>query len=319
MKPEILVVSAHMPHVLTVLREEFLLHDLRDAENPAARLQEIGPSIRGLASTAFAAADKPLIDALPNLEIISHLGVGYDTVDVAHALSRGIAVTHTPDVLNDEVANTAILLLLSAARRFVEYDRYVRAGRWEEEGDPPLTHGIAGRKVGIVGFGRIGKTIAEKLKAFHAEIVYHGRREQKDQPYRYYADLRQMARDCYALVVITPGGAETHHLISGEVMEAIGPDGILVNVARGPVVDESALIAALQEGRLGYAALDVFEKEPHVPEALRKLDNVVLQPHQGSATVETRRAMGDLVVDNFRAFFAGRPLLTPVPEMQARE
>jgi len=315
MKPDILVVSPYMPHVLDALEEEFTLHNLYGAEDQAERLKEIAPKIRGLASTAFADCDRALIDALPNLEIISHLGVGYDTVDVGHALSRGIAVTHTPDVLNDEVANTTVLLLLSAARRFVEYDRYVREGRWEKEGNPPLTHGIAGRRVGIVGFGRIGKTIAEKLKAFHCEVVYHGRREQADQPYRYYADLVEMARDSYALVVITPGGAETFHLISRQVMEAIGPEGVLVNVARGSVVDEKALIACLGEGKLGYAALDVFEEEPHVPEALRRMDNVVLQPHQGSATVETRRAMGDLVVDNLRSFFSGKPPLTPVPEM----
>ncbi|MBZ8132105.1 2-hydroxyacid dehydrogenase [Afifella sp. IM 167] len=315
MKPDILVVNPHMPHVLAALEEAFTLHNLHGAEDRAERMKELAPKIRGLASTAFSACDRELIDALPNLEIISHLGVGYDTVDVGHALSRNITVTHTPDVLNDEVANTAILLLLSAARRFVEYDRYVRDGLWEKEGNPPLTHGIAGRKIGIVGFGRIGKTIAEKLNAFGCEAVYHGRHEQTDQPNRYYADLAEMARDCYALIVVTPGGAETHHLISREVIEAIGPDGALVNIARGPVVDEKALIACLQDGSLGYAALDVFEDEPHVPESLRKMDNVVLQPHQGSATVETRRAMGDLVVDNLKAFFSGKGPLTPVPEM----
>ena len=183
-------------------------------------------------------------------------------------------------------------------------------GRWLKEGEPPLTRGIAGKRIGIVGLGRIGVTIAEKLQAFHCDVVYHGRTEKPDVPYPYYPDLTGMARDCTALIVITPGGPGTHHLIDAPVLDALGPDGYLINIARGSVVDEAALIAALKAGRVGAAGLDVFENEPQVPEELLAMDQVVLQPHQGSATVETRRAMGDRIVDNLAAYFAGQQPLS---------
>ena len=253
-------------------------------------------------------ASASLIDALPNLEIISSFGVGTDSIDVEHARKRGVRVANTPDVLNDDVANLAIMLLLATTRSFVSYDRYVREGRWVREGDPPLTRGIAGRQIGIVGLGRIGRVIAEKLRVFHCEIAYFGRHERKDAPYRYYSDLVALARDSAALIVIVPGGAETENLIDASVIDALGPEGILINVARGSVVDEPALVTALKEGRLGGAGLDVFADEPNVPEALFKMDNVVLQPHQGSATIETRRAMGDRMLENLAAHFEGRKL-----------
>ena len=240
-----------------------------------------------------------------------------DSVDAEHAATKGVLVTHTPTVLDDEVANTAILLLLATDRKLVAYDRYVREGRWEREGAPPLTRGVRDRLVGIVGLGRIGSTIAEKLEsAFGARIAYHGRSE-KDVPYEYYADLTEMARAADALIVVTPGGPETEKLVDREVIEALGPDGTLVNVARGTVVDEAALVDALQFGKLGGAGLDVFENEPHVPDALKRMENVVLTPHIGSATEETRRAMGDLVVDNIIAVLSGEQPRTPVPESRA--
>lgn len=310
MKPDVLVPVRLMPYAMQALEERYTLHKLYEAKEPEAFLREVGHRIRGIATGGRASA--ALIDACPNLEIISSFGVGTDGIDSEHARKRGVPVCNTPDVLNDEVANTTVLLLLTAFRKFVAYDRYVRDGRWAREGDPPLTRGIAGRQVGIVGLGRIGRAIAEKLAVFHCRIAYFARHERPDAPYRFYPDLVELARDSDALVVIVPGGAATKNLIDRRVMDALGPEGILVNVARGSVVDEPALVAALKEGRLGGAALDVFAQEPKVPEELFAMDNVVLQPHQGSATVETRRAMADRMLDNLAAHFEGRPLISPL-------
>jgi hydroxypyruvate reductase 2 len=310
MKPDVLVNGRQMPHVLERLEERYALHKLYEAKDADAFLREIGPGIRGIATTQGASA--ALIDALPKLEIISSVGVGTDSIAVEHARGRGIRVANTPDVLNDDVANLAIMLLLATTRKFVAYDRYVRQGRWVREGVPPLTQSIAGRQIGIVGLGRIGRVIAEKLAAFHCKIAYFARHERPDAPYPYYPNLVDLARDSFALIVIVPGGAETEKLINQPVIEALGPEGILINVARGSVVDEPALVAALAEGRLGGAGLDVFADEPRVPEELFAMENVVLQPHQGSATMETRRAMGDLMLENLDAHFAGRPLPSPL-------
>jgi hydroxypyruvate reductase 2 len=313
MKPDVLVNGMMMPHVMAALEERYTLHKLFEASDPKALLKEVGPRIRGIAAAGAKPLGADLIDACPNLEIISAFGVGTDNIDVAHAKKRGAIVCNTPDVLNDEVANTAIMLFLATMRRLVEYDRYVREGRWKREGMPPLTRGIAGSRVGIVGMGRIGRVIAEKLTAFHCNIAYFARHERKDAPWRYYRDLVELARDSDALILIVPGGKETEKLIDRRVLDALGPKGILINVARGSVVDEPELVAALSEGRLGGAGLDVFADEPHVPEELFGMDNVVLQPHQGSATVETRRAMGDRVLDNLAAHFEGRPIPSPLP------
>jgi len=307
MKPDVLVNGEQMRHVMDRLEERYSLHKLHEAGDGAALLRAIGSKVRGMA-TGGRGASANLIDALPNLEIISSFGVGTDAIDVEHARRRGVRVANTPDVLNDDVANFAIMLLLATTRSFVSYDRYVREGRWVREGNPPLTRSIAGRQVGIVGLGRIGRVIAEKLQVFHCEIAYFSRHERKDAPYRYYSDLVALARDSAALIVIVPGGPETRNLIDASVIDALGPEGILVNVARGSVVDEPALVKALEEGRLGGAGLDVFADEPNVPEALFKMDNVVLQPHQGSATIETRRAMGDRMLENLAAHFEGRKL-----------
>jgi hydroxypyruvate reductase 2 len=313
MKPDVLVNGPLMPHVMAALEERYTLHRLFEAPDRAAFLAAVGPRIRGIATSTFYGVSAELIDACPNLEILSSIGVGTDSHAVQHARSRGIIVANTPDVLNDDVANLAVALLLATTRKLVAYDRYVREGRWKRDGDPPFTHSIAGRQVGIVGMGRIGRVIAEKLSVFHCRLAYFARRERPELAYRYYSDLVEMARDSAVLIVIVPGGPATERLIDRAVMDALGPQGILINVARGSVVDEPALVAALQDGRLGGAALDVFVDEPNVPEALFGMDNVVLQPHQGSATVETRRAMGDRMLDNLAAHFEGRPLPSALP------
>ncbi len=311
MKPEILMIGPMMPHVMAALDEAYEVHRLYDADDRDALIEQAGAGIRGIATDGHLGASAELMGKLPALEIVACYGVGTDAIDLGHAAGNGIIVTNTPDVLNDDVANMAVALVLATSRRIVANDTYVRNGKWLK-GNAPLTRGIRGRTVGILGLGRIGKNIAGKLDAFGCDIVYHGRSEQQDQPYRYYADLTEMARDSDFVIVICPGGASTNGIINAEVCEAIGPEGTLINVARGSVVDEPALVEALQSGRLGAAGLDVFADEPRVPEPLLGMDSVVLQPHAGSGTVETRRAMGDLVIDNLAAHFAGEPVKTPV-------
>ena len=312
MKPEVLLIGELVPHVMQELEDKYTLFKMYEADDPQAFLKEAGGKIRAIATGNTYGVTAEIIDACPALEIISSVGVGTDGHDVEHARKRGVQVCNTPDVLNDDVANLALLLLLSTTRNFVTHDRFVRAGRWEHEGDPPLTRGVANKQIGIVGMGRIGRVIAEKLQVFHCKVAYFARNERPEVPYRYYADLVEMARDSAALIVIVPGGPATEGMVGRAVMDALGPEGVLVNVARGSVVDEEELVKALQEGRLGGAGLDVFADEPKVPEALYHMDHVVLQPHQGSATVETRRAMGELMLENLAAHFAGKPLISPL-------
>ncbi|TDT89383.1 lactate dehydrogenase-like 2-hydroxyacid dehydrogenase [Azorhizobium sp. AG788] len=269
--------------------------------------------IRGLATKGKLKVDGAFMDRLPKLEIISNFGVGYDTVDAAAAAERGIIVTNTPDVLNEEVADLALGLLLATVRELPQADRYVRAGGWLK-GAFPLSATLRDRKVGIVGMGRIGKAIAKRVEAFGLPIVYHTRRPQADVPYKHYDNLVAMARDVDTLILILPGGAATRNLVNAEVLAALGPRGMLVNVARGTVVDEPALLKALQDKTIAAAGLDVFVDEPRVPEAFFALDNVVLLPHVGSATHHTRNAMGQLVVDNLVSWFAGKGPVTPVVE-----
>jgi len=261
----------------------------------------------------FGRVDAAFLDHFPNLKIVSNFGVGYDNIDAAEAARRGIVVAHTPEVLNDETANTAILLFLAVHRAAVAQDAYLRAGRWAREGNAPLTRGIAGQKVGILGMGRIGQAIAQKLGVFGVEVMYHARHPH-GVGWRYCPDLVAMAREADTLIVVVPGGAATEKLVGAEVIEALGPTGVLINIARGSVVDEEALVAALVDGRLGGAGLDVYAHEPEVPPALIALDNVVLLPHVGSATVETRRAMGDLVCDNLDDWLRTGRARHPVPE-----
>ena len=311
MKPEILLVYPMIPHVIASLESDYSVHRLWQAEDQEAFLKEIGPGVRGIATSGHHGASAALMAACPKLEIISSYGVGYDAVDLPAAAARGVIVTNTPDVLNEDVSNLAIALLLDVTRRVTAGDRYVREGHWQKS-DMPLARNVYGKTLGILGLGRIGKLIARKSEALGCEVAYHGRQQQDDQPYRYYADLVELAAASDFLVVICPGGAATDKLVDRAVLDALGPEGVLINVARGSVVDEPELVAALQEGRLGAAGLDVFVDEPTVPAPLLEMDNVVLQPHRGSATEETRWAMGDLVLKNLSAHFAGRPVLTPV-------
>lgn len=269
--------------------------------------------IRAIAAMGESRIDAALIEQLPALEIISVMGVGYDGIDVAAAKARGAVVTHTPDVLNDDVADLAIALMLATARQIPAADRYVRGGQWSD-GPMPLARKMSGARLGLVGMGRIGQAIAARASAFGMPISYTSRSAKPQVPYRYFPSARELAAESDFLVVITPGGAGTRKLIDAPVLEALGAKGVLVNVARGSVVDEAALIDALERGVIAGAGLDVFENEPQVPERLRALPHVVLTPHVGSATGQTRQAMVDLAMNNLGARLAGAAPLTPVPE-----
>jgi len=295
------------------LEAAYALHD-RLHELDAAAFERVAPTVRAIAASGDSRVSAELIARLPALEIISVMGVGYDGIDVAAARARGVMVTHTPDVLNDEVADLAIGLMLCVARRLPAADRYVRSGEWEATGPMPLARKMSGARLGLVGMGRIGQAIARRAQAFEMSIAYTARSEKSGLPWRFVPDVRVLAAESDFLVVITPGGAATRQLIDAAVLAALGANGVLINVARGSVVDESALIDALERGTLGGAGLDVFENEPRVPERLRALPQVVLTPHIGSATTQTRQAMADLAFANLRAHFAGQPPPTPVPE-----
>ncbi len=315
--PQILMPAALTPHVIAALEERFTLHRLWEQDDRDAFLAEVGPDIVGMAVTTLAGRiDASWLDRLPALEIIASFGVGYDNIDADAAAARGVMVTNTPGVLDDEVADLAVGLLLATLRRIPQADRFVRDGRWSA-GTFPLSPTLRGRRVGIVGLGAIGKAIAKRIEAFGVPIAYHGRSRQAGVSYRYFDTPAALAAASDVVIVIVPGNSGTRHLIDAEVLVALGPDGVLVNVARGSVVDEQALVQALQAGRIGGAGLDVFEDEPNVPDALLAMENVVLLPHIGLASVATRAAMGQLVVDNLIAWFDGDPARTPVPETAA--
>ena len=308
---EILSVGPFYAPSYEAMERDFTVHKLWQAKDQAVLIREVSGRVRALQTSGNHGADAKLMDALPKVELIAHFGVGVDSVDLDAAKQRGLIVTNTPDVLNECVADLAMGLTVATLRRISAGDRFVRAGSWLK-GALPLAQKVGGKTMGILGYGRIGKAIAKRAEAFGMRIVYHGRKPQAGVGHKYYASLTEMARDCDVLMVICPGGAATHHIVNAEVLKALGPKGTLINVARGSVVEEQALVKALADGTLGAAGLDVFEAEPKVPEALFAMDQVVLQPHVGSATHETRKAMGDLTVDNLRAHFAGKPVLTPV-------
>ena len=312
--PSILSVAKLSPLFASQLDVAFSVHDRLHQTDPAA-FAAAAPAIRAIAASGESKVGAELIAQLPKLEIISVMGVGYDGIDVAAAKARGAVVTHTPNVLNDDVADLAIGLMLSAARQLPAADRYVRAGSWPN-GPMPLARKMSGARLGLVGMGRIGQAIAHRAAAFGMSIAYTARNPRPTLPFKYLASATALAAESDYLVVITPGGAGTRKLINAEVLAALGSKGILVNVARGSVVDEAALIDALERGVIGGAGLDVFESEPDVPERLRALPHVVLAPHIGSATTQTRQAMADLAFGNLQLHFAGRPLLSPVPECQ---
>lgn len=311
---EILAPDRLSPVVLEGVSRLFRVHHLLSASDPGALLADVGPRVRGLVRGGNASVDRALIERLPALEIIASFGVGYDGIDVATAAARGVIVTNTPDVLTEEVADTALGLLLMTVRELSAAERYLRAGQWAASGPYPLSPSLRDRTVGIAGLGRIGMAIARRLDAMKVPVVYHSRRAVSGVPYRYYDNLRAMAADVDILLAIVPGGAATRHLIDRSVLEALGPNGILINVGRGSSVDEPALIDALRNRTILAAGLDVFDKEPHVPAELLALPNAVLLPHVGSASVFTRNAMGQLVVDNLRSWFEEGKPLTPVAE-----
>ncbi|HQR57464.1 MAG TPA: 2-hydroxyacid dehydrogenase [Burkholderiaceae bacterium] len=309
MKPEILQVAAIYGPSQAQLEAEYTVHRLWQAPDRDAFVREVARRVEILITTGGAGASRALIEQLPHLRLIACFGVGVDAIDLAAARERGIAITNTPDVLTDDVADLAIGLMLAALRGIAAADRYVRSGLWLKA-HMPLQTRMSGKRLGIVGMGRIGQAIAKRASAFEMSISWNGPRP-KDLPWRYEPDLLALARSVDVLVAACPGGAATRGLISRAVLEALGP-GVFVNIARGSVVDEAALVDLLVTRKLGGAALDVFADEPRVPEALFALDHVVLQPHQASATRETRAAMGQLVLDNIAAQIAGRPLITPV-------
>jgi lactate dehydrogenase-like 2-hydroxyacid dehydrogenase len=312
-KRDLLITSPMMRMIEEQLEQHFTVERLYKAADREKLLAEFGPRVQAIGATPGLKIDAALMQKLPALKIIASFGVGYDAVDAKWAGEHGIVVTNTPDVLNEEVADTTLGLLLATIRQLPQADRYLRAGKWLEK-PFPFTATLQDRTVGVVGMGRIGKAIARRLEAFNAPIVYHSRNKAEGVSYKHYPDLKTMARDVDVLIVITPGGAATRHMVNKEVLEAIGSNGIVINVARGSVIDEQALIEALRNKTILSAGLDVFEDEPRVPQALIDMDHVVLLPHVGSASVHCRNKMGQLVVDNLVAWASDKPPLTPVPE-----
>jgi hydroxypyruvate reductase len=310
MKPEILLVAPLTAQCMAALDEQFTVRRLWEAREPDTFLREIGPHIRAIVTNGAAGAGNALIRSVAKLEIIVSYGVGTDAIDLAAAKQLRVPVTTTPDVLTDDVADMALALLLATSRRLLAGDRYIRSGQWTK-GEMALTRRASGKTLGILGLGRVGKALARRATAMNMKISYT-QRNQAEVPYLFYPLLLKMAADVDFLAITAAGGEGTRKLVNRPVLEALGPDGILINVSRGSIVDEEALVALLQEGKLGGAGLDVFAHEPNVPEQLKAMPNVVLQPHHSSGTIETRLAMGNLVIENLTAHFAGKPLLTPL-------
>jgi lactate dehydrogenase-like 2-hydroxyacid dehydrogenase len=314
-KPDVLLMGAKKPVIMNGLQNAVTLHPLADAKDRNAFIDSVADKVRAIAvSLTGNKVPGELMQRLPKLEIVSTFGVGYDHVDVKWAAAHGITVTNTPEVLNEEVADTALGLLLSTVREFPQAERHLRAGKWPQGGYRLSVATLRDRTVGIVGMGRIGQAIARRIEAFGVPVVYHTRNPQPGVKYKHYPKLIDMARDVDTLMLIVPGGASTQNLVNKEVLEALGPRGIVINMARGSVVDEAALIQALRNKTILSAGLDVYPNEPHVSPELIAMENIVLFPHLGSASVFTRARMDQLVVDNILAWAAGKPPVTPVPE-----
>lgn len=307
---DLILTGPALPSAMEALEKEFRVHRYWEATDKTAFLKS-QTNTRFVASSGHAKLDGAMMDQLPALEIISNFGVGVDAIDLKAARTRNIRVTNTPEVLNDAVAELALALMLATCRRIVDADAHVRSGKWPN-GNYPLTGELTGGTVGILGLGRIGKEIARRCQAFKMQVVYHGRTKQRFEPFPYYENLIDMARDVDWLVAVVPGDTGTIGLVSREVLEALGPTGAFVNVGRGTLVDEPAMLDLLKSGKLGAAGLDVFAEEPKMSPEFWDLPNVVLSPHQGSATTKTRWAMGDLFVRNLLAHRDGNPLITPV-------
>ena len=311
MKPDLLLIEPMTPDVEAKLDAAYQVHRLYAAGDPAAFVDRIGKNVRAIVTGGRTGASNAIVDALPALEVIAINGIGTDAVDLERARARSVRVTTTPDVLTDDVADMAWALLLATARRICVADSFVRAGRWPS-GGPPLPTKVSGKRLGILGLGKVGQAIARRAEGFDMAIAYSNLDTVTGVRYEFYASLVDLARASDFLMIAVAGGQATRGIVDRRVLDALGPAGILINVARGSVVDEPALVAALAERRLGGAGLDVFVHEPEVPQALWTMENVVLQPHQASATVETRQAMADLVLANLAAHFAGQKLLTAV-------
>jgi lactate dehydrogenase-like 2-hydroxyacid dehydrogenase len=314
-KIDLLIYGPSKPTVDNGFPDQFVLHAFETKHDLERLTPAVAASIRGAAITYNSVrGDSAMLARFPKLEIVSSFGVGYDHIDANYAHDHNIVVTNTPDVLTEEVADIAMGLLIATLREFIKADRYLRSGLWTTQNFPLSAGSLRDRKVGMVGMGRIGQAIGRRLEASMVPVVYHSRKPAAGVAYQHYPDLMEMAKAVDTLVVIVPGGPATAKMINADVMKALGPRGVIVNVARGSVLDEQALIAALKSGTILAAGLDVFEKEPNVPDELRTMQNVVLLPHIGSASVVTRNAMDQLVVDNLKTWFAGKPPLTPVPE-----
>lgn len=294
------------------LKERYTLHCLWREKEPEKVLEAIRDKIGAIVATAWNQVPGKLIRALPNLEIIANFGVGTDNIDLEAARARGVPVTNTPDVLTEDTADFAMALLLAVTRRVVEGDIYARTGRWTKKGMMPLGRSLRGKRLGIVGLGRIGRAVGKRAEAFGLEVAWHGPSRKKGIKWPYFKSLAELADAVDFLVVACPGGEKTRHLIDMKILKFLGREGVLINIARGSVVSESDLIDALEGGLIAGAGLDVFEDEPHVPASLARMDNVVLSPHQASATHETRAAMARLVVENLDSYFSQAKLLTPV-------
>ena len=316
-KSALLMTGEMMPLIMQGCDARFEVHRCWEAADRDALLKRVGPQIEAICTGTFTGVktDEEMMAACPNLKIVANFGVGYDSVDVAAAARRGVIVTNTPEVLTEEVADTALGLLLGTARELSRAEKWLRDGRWAADGDYRLTPAsLRDRSVGIAGLGRIGKAIARRVEAFGLPVSYYGRSQQEGVEYRHYSDLVALARDVDTLIVVTPGGPDTHNLIDAAVLNALGPRGILINISRGSVVDEAALIEALKNRTILAAGLDVFQGEPRINPAFLQLDNATLLPHVGSASQYTRNAMGQLVMDNLVAYAEGKPPKTPVPE-----
>lgn len=308
----ILQVGPVNPTVASALAEEFGALRLPDGPERDAFLADYAEGIRIAVCSGRYGVDSDLMRRLPNLEVVVNFGVGYDATDVAQAKERGISISNTPDVLTECVADTALALYLDVLRQTSAADRFVRGGGWESGSSYPLTTRASGKKVGILGLGRIGKAIAARLEAFGCEIHYHNRRPVEGLDYTYHPSPSELAGAVEVLVIAAAGGPDSVGLVDAEVLAELGQGGFLINIARGTVVDERALVSALSEGRLAGAGLDVFESEPHVPAELRQLENVVLLPHVGSGTRETRAAMAELTLQNLRSYLQDSTLVTPI-------
>ncbi len=311
MKRTILALQPLLAKEMADLEEKFHVIRLWESREPEKTIRDNSHKISGILSTYNSrGVSNRLIEALPNLEIIAQFGVGYDNIDLVAAEKHGVMVANTPDVLTDDTADIALLLMLAVARRGVEADMFVRVGRWQS-GSMPLATSVSGKTIGIVGLGKIGSAIAKRAEVFNTKIIYYGRTD-KNVAYKFYNNLENMAKDCDFLIVACSGGKETENLINHRVLESLGNTGYLINIARGSVVNEQDLLISLANKTIAGAGFDVYENEPNVPEEMIKMDNVVLLPHIGSATVETRSKMGQLVINNLLAYFEGKPLLTPV-------